>query len=138
MSTEANFTTWMAAQADDLRRERDALRAQLAESEASNICLAQWKCEALPVMDGLQELGGALDLPLGAHITGPMALAEVRKRSAQLAEAQEQVRRVLELADAAEDAQRRRGKASLVARAIRNAVEGKVTRFTSDDGGDAA
>ena len=70
MSTEANFTTWMAAQADDLRRERDALRAQLAET-------------------------------------------------------QEQVRRVLELADAAEDAQRRRGKASLVARAIRNAVEGR-------------
>lgn len=82
MSTEANFTTWMAGQYDDLRRERDALRAQLAET-------------------------------------------------------QEQVRRVLELADAAEDAQRRRGKASLVARAIRNAV-GKVTRFTSDDGGDAA
>ena len=83
MSTEANFTTWMAAQSDDLRRERDALRAQLAD-------------------------------------------------------AQGQVRRVLELADAAEDAQRRRGKASLVARAIRNAVEGKVTRSTSDDRGDAA
>ena len=83
MSTEANFTTWMAAQADDLRRERDALRAQLAET-------------------------------------------------------QEQARRVLELADAAEDAQRRRGRVSLVARAIRNAVQGKVTRFTSDDGGDAA
>lgn len=138
MSTEVNFTTWMAAQADDLRRERDALRAQLAEAKASNMRLAQWKHEALPVMDGLQELGQALNLPLGARITGPMALAEVRRMDAQLAEAQERVRRVLELADAAEDAQRRRGKASLVAQAIRNAVEGKVTRFTSDDGGDAA
>lgn len=82
MSTEANFTTWMAAQADDLRRERDALRARLAET-------------------------------------------------------QEQVRRVLELADAAEDAQRRLGRkwGSLVAKAIRGAVDGEVNRFSNDDRG---
>lgn len=85
MSTEASFTTWMAAQADDLRRENEALRARVAESDAK-------------------------------------------------------VRRVLELADEVERAQRRIGarNESLVARAIRNAVRGKVTRFTSDGGGDAA
>jgi hypothetical protein len=33
----------------------------------------QWKAEALPVMAGLQDLGRALDLPLGASITGPQA-----------------------------------------------------------------
>lgn len=41
--------------------------------------LTRWKTEALPVMDGLQELGRALGLPLGTRITGPDALAEVRR-----------------------------------------------------------
>lgn len=41
--------------------------------------LARWKNEAMPVMDGLQELGRALDIPLGHSITGPDALAAVQK-----------------------------------------------------------
>lgn len=41
--------------------------------------LVRWKGEALQVMDGLQQLGQALGLPLGARITGPEALAEVRR-----------------------------------------------------------
>jgi hypothetical protein len=36
--------------------------------------LRQWKAEALPVMDGLQKLGGALGLPLGSRITGREAV----------------------------------------------------------------
>jgi hypothetical protein len=36
--------------------------------------LRQWKQEALPVLDGLQELGRALDLPLGERITGTRAV----------------------------------------------------------------
>lgn len=39
--------------------------------------LTRWKSEALPVLDGLQELGKALGLPLGERITGPAALAAV-------------------------------------------------------------
>lgn len=41
--------------------------------------LTRWKAEAMVVMDGLQELGEALGMPLGARITGPDALAEVRR-----------------------------------------------------------
>ena len=40
--------------------------------------LRRWKAEALPVMDGLQELGEALDLPLGTRITGAEAVAAVK------------------------------------------------------------
>lgn len=36
--------------------------------------LRRWKDEALPVLDGLQELGDVLRLPLGSQITGPEAL----------------------------------------------------------------
>lgn len=39
--------------------------------------LQRWKDEALPVLEGLQELGKALDLPLGERITGPAALDAV-------------------------------------------------------------
>ena len=46
-------------------RERDELR--------------RWKAEALPVLDGLQELGKALGLPLGSRITGTEALAAVER-----------------------------------------------------------
>lgn len=41
--------------------------------------LHAWKQEALVVMDGLQELGRALDLPLGSLVTGERALAEVKR-----------------------------------------------------------
>ena len=51
--------------------------------------LTRWKAEALPVMDGLQELGRALGLPLGARITGPLAYvaAEALNTRAEAAEA---------------------------------------------------
>ena len=47
--------------------------------------LRRWKAEALPVMDGLQELGGALGLPLGTRITGREAVdaaLDLRNRAA--------------------------------------------------------
>lgn len=40
--------------------------------------LNRWKAEALPVLDGLQGLGKALDLPLGTQTTGTEALLSVR------------------------------------------------------------
>jgi len=36
--------------------------------------LTRWQSEAMTVMDGLQELGVALGLPIGARITGPAAV----------------------------------------------------------------
>ncbi len=45
--------------------------------------LAAWKASALTVMDGLQELGQALRVPLGERVTGPSALAEVQRLKAQ-------------------------------------------------------
>ena len=51
--------------------------------------LARWKNEALPVIAGLQELGAALGIPLGKHITGPDALEAVKALTAR-AEAAEQ------------------------------------------------
>jgi hypothetical protein len=41
--------------------------------------LERWKKEAMPVMDGLQELGKALHIPLGERITGPAALEAVQQ-----------------------------------------------------------
>lgn len=41
--------------------------------------LRRWKAEALPVIDGLQELGNALGLPLGSSITGPEAAERARE-----------------------------------------------------------
>lgn len=68
--------------------------------------LSRWKDEALPVIDGLQELGRALGLPLGSRITGPDALsaverlaAEVTRFRAELAEARAAIERVRLLAD---------------------------------------
>lgn len=62
--------------------------------------LTRWKNEATPVMDGLQELGRALDIPLGARITGTDALAAVEQLRAdrdadrrELARLREEVRK---------------------------------------------
>lgn len=41
--------------------------------------LQRWKEEAMPVMDGLQELGKALRIRPGERITGPAALEAVQK-----------------------------------------------------------
>ena len=45
--------------------------------------LERWKVEALEVMSGLRELGKALGLGLGVQITGPAALAEVTRLTAE-------------------------------------------------------
>ena len=45
--------------------------------------LERWKVEALEVMSGLRELGKALGLGLGVQITGPAALAEVARLTAE-------------------------------------------------------
>lgn len=55
------------------------LPVQLEEARAEVASLARWKEEAMPVMDGLQELGKALRIPLGQRITGPAALEAVQK-----------------------------------------------------------
>ena len=45
--------------------------------------LERWKFEALEVMSGLRELGRALGLRPGVQITGPAALAEVERLTAE-------------------------------------------------------
>lgn len=49
----------------------------LAEARQAVDALARWKSGALPVLDGLQEIGKALGLPLGEQITGPAALTAI-------------------------------------------------------------
>ena len=55
---------------DRLKSERDRLQV--------------WKDEASPILMGLQDLGRALGLPLGASITGPMAVAAASAMRAEL------------------------------------------------------
>lgn len=50
---------------------------RVAELEAEVERLRRWKSEAMPVMDGLQNLGRALGVTLGQWITGPQALTRV-------------------------------------------------------------
>ena len=45
--------------------------------------LERWKFEACEVMSGLRELGKALGLGLGVQITGPAALVEVERLTAE-------------------------------------------------------
>ena len=47
----------------------------LEKADAEVERLTRWQSEAMTVMDGLQELGSALGLPLGYRITGPAAVA---------------------------------------------------------------
>ncbi len=69
------------------RRLREAeRRAEAAEAQVAD--LQRWKDEALPVMDGLQELGRALNLPLGERVTGERALEAVQALVAQVARVQ--------------------------------------------------
>ena len=58
------------------------------EMQAERDQLARWKAEALPVIFGLQDLGRALDLPLGEGVTGPAALTAVRNLLDRLAAAE--------------------------------------------------
>ena len=50
--------------------------------------LTRWQAEAMTVMDGLQDLGQALWLPLGERITGAAALAAVERLQHQVSEEQ--------------------------------------------------
>ena len=70
------------------------VRERLAEVDR----LSHWKAEALPVIDGLQELGAELGIPLGKRITGPDALAAVKALAARAEAAEQAVQRVRELA----------------------------------------
>lgn len=73
---------------------RPIVTTALAEVEASITAerdkLRRWKEEALPVLAGLQDLGRALDVPLGQRITGDVAAkrAEELRAAAALAGAE--------------------------------------------------
>ncbi len=56
--------------------------------------LRRWKDEALPVLDGLQELGKALGIPLGSRITGQEALAAVERLTRERDEARAEAERL--------------------------------------------
>jgi hypothetical protein len=56
---------------------------EIAEIEAERDRLRAWKREALPLFDGLQDLGRALDLPLGVLITGPVAIKAAEQIGAE-------------------------------------------------------
>ncbi len=68
---------------DEFRKReesQDCIRERLtAEVER----LERWKFEATEVMSGLRELGKALGLGLGVQITGPAALAEITRLTAE-------------------------------------------------------
>lgn len=74
-----------------------AARTDIPDLLAAVERLSRWKREALPVLDGLQELGRALDLPLGTRITGTEALAAVERLTAERDVLAETVERVREL-----------------------------------------
>ena len=85
------------------RRDHGHLRSQteidalwLVEQVES---LERWKVEAIEVMSGLRELGRALGLGLGVQITGPAALAEVERLTAERDALAAQVARVEEVLD---------------------------------------
>ena len=61
--------------------------------------LERWKFEALEVISGLRELGKALGLRPGVQITGPAALAEVERLTAERDALAAQVARVEEVLD---------------------------------------
>lgn len=63
---------------DSHNRVRE-LETDVQSARAEVASLARWKEEAMPVMDGLQELGKALRIPLGQRITGPAALEAVQQ-----------------------------------------------------------
>ena len=64
--------------------------------------LRRWKDEALPVLDGLQELGDVLRLPLGSQITGPEALTAAARLTRERDEARDEVERLRAIESAIE------------------------------------
>ena len=77
---EAKLAEW-----PDFHRD---VRSPLSAAETLRIIeqvesLERWKFEAIEVMSGLRELGKALGLGLGVQITGPAALAEIERLTAE-------------------------------------------------------
>lgn len=79
---------WECTCGEPIERTDEAHQAHVAQALADAGLLTdtaevkqlrRWKAEALPVLTGLQELGKALNLPLGEQITGESALWAVRK-----------------------------------------------------------
>ena len=91
---EAKLAEW-----PDFHRD---VRSPLSAAETLRIIeqvesLERWKFEAIEVMSGLRELGKALGLGLGVQITGPAALAEVERLTAERDALAAQVARVEEV-----------------------------------------
>lgn len=83
------------AQAHALIDIAESLRTIATRPDSDEIeRLTRWKAEALPVLDGLQELGKALGLPLGERITGPAALAAVEALKLRATDAEANARQV--------------------------------------------
>ena len=72
-------------------------RVKAAEAEVER--LSRWQSDALPVIDGLQELGRSLGLILGDSVTGPKARAAAEALKARAETAEAAIARVRELAD---------------------------------------
>lgn len=73
-----------AGQSGNWDRERaDRLQEDVERMQKDVERLERWKAEATEVMSGLRELGKALGLGLGVQITGPAALAEVARLTAE-------------------------------------------------------
>ena len=105
-------------------------RVKAAEAEVER--LARWKSEALPVMDGLQELGRSLGLILGDSITGPKAHAAAEALKSRATTAEATIARVRALADEHPGTAWNSG--LNLRQALRDALGVKVTRFTSANG----
>jgi hypothetical protein len=73
-----------AGQSGNWDRERaDRLQEDVERMQKDVERLERWKAEATEVMSGLRELGKALGLRPGVQITGPAALAEVARLTAE-------------------------------------------------------
>ena len=79
--TEIDGWAYPEKRADAIKRTEAAVEHIAGMDPATTLALVaevrrlrRWKDEALPVMEGLQELGGALGLPLGTRITGRQAV----------------------------------------------------------------
>ena len=76
------------------RERADRLQEDVERMQKDVERLERWKAEATEVMSGLRELGKALGLGLGVQITGPAALAEVARLTAERDALAAQVARV--------------------------------------------
>lgn len=87
-----------AGQSGNWDRERaDRLQEDVERMQKDVERLERWKAEATEVMSGLRELGKALGLRPGVQITGPAALAEVARLTAERDALAAQVARVEEV-----------------------------------------